>query len=111
MVKSEKWDKYEAALLIESVFKINTGVSSRADEVRKLSDMLRNRANNLGVFIEEKFRNQNGINLQIVAVESLLNAEMAPRHCAKIFIEMLKLYENEREKFNSVLEIAHEQAK
>ncbi len=110
MIKSIKWDKYEVALLIESTLNINLGIVTREDELKALSDTLRRRAKNLGVDFDDKFRNFNGMSLQVAAIESLIEPERAPRHCAKLFIEMTDLYKNDREKFNAILAVAHEQA-
>lgn len=110
MKQIKKWDKFEVALLIESVLNINSGVVSREDGLKILSDTLRSRAKNLGLDFDDKFRNFNGMSLQVAAIESLLRRERAPRHCAKLFIEMIDVYENNLEKFNDILAVAHKQA-
>ena len=50
------------------------------------------------------------MSLQVAAIESLLRRERAPQHCAKLFIEMIDVYENNLEKFNDILAVAHKQA-
>lgn len=110
MKKYKKWDKFEVALLIESTLNINLGIVSREEGLKVLSNTLRSRAKKLGLDFDDKFRNFNGMSLQVAAIESLLNPERAPRHCAKLFIDMTDLYENNREKFNTILALAHEQA-
>lgn len=54
MSRQSNWDKYEVALLIESVMKIHQGIVSRDDELHKLSNLLRKRAQNLGQTIDDR---------------------------------------------------------
>jgi hypothetical protein len=111
MGETKKWDKYEVALLIESVVRINSGVVSRQDELKSLSNILRNRAQQRGIKVDDKFRNYNGMSLQVASIESLLNPERTPRHCAKIFVQIVDLYNNKRNKFDAILSEAHQQVK
>ena len=111
MVKQKKWDEYEVALLIESVIKINNNTVPRNEELQSLSNLLRKRAKNLGLYVDEKFRNYNGMSLQVAAIESLLIPGRAERHYSQLFDQMTTLYKMDKVKFNSILAEAHEQVK
>lgn len=108
-MKQKKWDRYEAALLIESADKISRNIVQRKDEIQKISDLLRNRAQQLGEKIDAQFRNKNGISLQLAAVESLMFPNDTDRHCSKLFINMVDLFNNDKDKFNAILIEAHKQ--
>ncbi len=110
MSKQNNWDKYEVALLIESVMKIHHGIASREEELHALSDLLRKRSQNLGVSIDDKFRNYNGMCLQVAAIESLLLPNRTPRHYSQLFDKMVELYNTDSENFEAILIEAHSQS-
>ena len=111
MVKQKKWDEYEVALLIESVIKISNNTVSRNEELQFLSNSLRTRARNLGWHVDEKFRNYNGMSLQVAAIESLIIPGRAERHYSQLFDKMTTLYKTDIAKFNLILAEAHQQVK
>ena len=110
MKKLKLWDKYETALLIETFWKINEGKSSREQCLEELSNLLRQRATNLGLEIDDIFRNYNGMSLQLAAIESLLIPDRTERHCSQMFLYMTYLYKNDRNQFDCILSEAHKQA-
>ena len=59
------WDKYEAALLLNYCIRIEKGEISKAEAISTVSQMLRNRAIRKGYEIDDVFRNENGISMQI----------------------------------------------
>ena len=59
------WDEYEVALLIDACNRIRDNKIDKAECVHKLSNLLRQRAKANGINIDEVFRNENGIALQI----------------------------------------------
>ena len=66
------WDQYEVALLIDYCEKVNSGTLSRPQAIKDLSAGLRARAVSRGVTIDEKFRNENGISMQMACMMFLL---------------------------------------
>ena len=110
MNKLKIWDKYEAALLIETFGKINEENGPRKQCLEELSNLLRRRAENLGLEIDDKFRNFNGMCLQLAAIESLLLPAKSERHCAQVFLYIIDLYKNDRKQFDRILIEAHKQA-
>lgn len=66
------WDEYEVALLIDACNRIRDNKIDKAECVHKLSNLLRQRAKANGINIDEVFRNENGIALQMTKMEYLL---------------------------------------
>lgn len=110
MKKQIKWDKYEVALLIESTLRIKQRESSRAEELQKLSDILRKKAENIGLDIDDIFRNYNGMSLQVAAIEELLSFGSSDRHNSRLFEEMVALYKSDLVKYEEILAEAHRQS-
>lgn len=71
MAERISWDKFEIALLIEACEHASTG-SPKQEIVKDLSAKLRVRAVSRGQEIDELFRNENGIALQMTKMDYLL---------------------------------------
>ncbi len=63
------WDNEEAAILLDAYLKTCSGVISRKDAVSSVSNDLRQRAVNKGIAIDDIFRNENGISMQMSIME------------------------------------------
>ena len=84
------WDKYETAILVEASLKIISKEISRKDGILEVSNTLRQRALNKGIQIDDKFRNVNGISMQIAMMISLIQEQKSPLHnYSKLFTEMV----------------------
>lgn len=105
------WDKYETAILIEASLKIINKEISRKDGIFEVSNTLRQRAINNGIQIDDKFRNVNGISMQIAMMISLVQEQDSPLHnYSKLFTEMVALYKNDKTSFYSILHQAKKEA-
>lgn len=105
------WDKYETAILVEASLKIISKEISRKDGILEVSNTLRQRALNKGIQIDDKFRNVNGISMQIAMMISLIQEQESPLHnYSKLFTEMVALYKNDKPSFYSILHQAKEEA-
>ena len=83
------WNKYEVVLLIEGYLKYQNSNSTRKEVISELSKRLRARMINLGMSISDTYRNENGIDLQMRAMEYVLtNGEHGMNHPPKIFVEI-----------------------
>lgn len=104
------WDQYETALLIEACVLENSNTMSKIELVRALSKNLRDRATRNGRPIDEIFRNENGISLQMTKMNYLLTdgAKGLPG-ASKFFAEMATLWKTDRTAFNKILAAAKEQ--
>lgn len=107
MKRQPTWDKYEVALLIYAYIQIKNGKEEKIIELKKLSDKLRRKAVNEGLIIDETFRNLNGMQWQLGFVDCAFNNKSFGTHSpSKMFRKMVDMYQNERENFNEILQIA-----
>lgn len=103
------WDKYEVALLIDACNKIRDKKIDKAECAHKLSKLLRQRAKANGIKIDEVFRNENGITLQMTKMEYLLtDGEKGLPGASKLYIEMAKMSKLNSDEFEKILTLAKE---
>lgn len=99
-----KWNKYEVSLLIEAYKDVEFGVISRKDAISKLSERLRNRMVIHGISMRETYRNTNGINMQMSAVEyCLTNGESGSIKPSQLLRDIALTYIEEPDEFNALL--------
>ena len=101
------WDKYETAILIEGFWKLENREDSRRNIVSDLSKKLRNMALNKGMNIDEFYRNENGINIQLSNVALSFFPERSTMHRTAIFDEIAEVYKNNYQEFLEILEEAY----
>lgn len=98
------WDRFETALLIDTYLKIANGELTRKVAVSQLSKQLRKQAIDRGLNIDDVYRNENGITLQLVQVQRLMEqVPGAEKHNTKVFIEMVDMFFNDKPSFNAIL--------
>ena len=98
------WDKYETALLIDLYLRIEGGVVDKAVGIRQLSKELRKRAIDAGIEIDDVYRNENGIIMQLGKIERLMTRrEGATKHNTKIFVDVVELYFSNKDQFDLIL--------
>jgi len=108
LIKRIPWDKYETALLIEAFWKIENKNGNRIEVLTSLSRDLRQKAVNQGKKIDDKFRNYNGMSLQLVNLESVFFPNRTSiNNKTAIFEEIADLYKNDQQQFNILLKEAH----
>ena len=104
------WDEYEVALLIDACNRIRDNKIDKAECVHKLSNLLRQRAKANGINIDEVFRNENGIALQMTKMEYLLtDGKKGLPGASKLYIEMAKMSKLNSDEFEKILILAKEQ--
>ena len=92
-MRQPKWDKYEAALLIETYWDIVYGKKSRNEAVSTLSKVLRNRVPSNE--IDDTYRNENGINMRLGEIDCLFNeGKGGLMNTSELFREMVAMYKN-----------------
>ena len=64
------WDEYEAALLLDYCIKVEDKVLTRSEAITTVSHILRNRAIRNGLEIDDVFRNENGIGMQLSSMRN-----------------------------------------
>lgn len=100
------WDEYETALLIDTFWQIEKTPNRKQELIKGLSDALRQKAINSGVTIDEKFRNVNGISMQLSPIAHAFFPERPSLTSSVMFNRMVELYKTDREAFNKTLAIA-----
>ena len=97
------WDEYETALLIEGFWDIERNPSNRAKIIKKISDNLRTKAVNEGLDIDDKFRNTNGISLQLVSIGYAFFPNRRACTISTVFKKMVLMFENNKSEFDVIL--------
>ena len=98
------WDETETALLIEAYLRVQDGKISRKAAVAELSKLLREHAIQAGAIIDSTYRNENGVAWQLSNIERLMqNRPNAEAHNTRVFIEMVALYREDPERFQTIL--------
>lgn len=99
------WDEYESALLLSELLRVLNGEISRKDAVKKVSETLRKRAAARGVEVDDIFRNENGIQLQMRAMEFIFtDGASGLEKPSAMFRQTVDLYRTDKEKFYKILQ-------
>ena len=106
-MRQPKWDKFEAALLIETYWNIRNGKISRKEAVASLSKLLRDRVPENE--IDETYRNENGINMRLGELDALFNdGKGGLTNTSELFREMVSMYNTDQNAFEEILKEAHD---
>ena len=101
------WNEYEAVLLVEACNKVISGEASKSDVIPELSSRLRGRMLSQGVEISETYRNENGIALQLSAMQYIMtNGEIGLPGGSALFSRMASLFTEDRPSFDMKLNLA-----
>lgn len=110
MVLRIEWDKFEVALLLDACEKVLSRKGSKPEIVSELSAALRSRAVSNGREIDDTYRNENGISLQMTKMDYLLtDGKTGLPGASKLFADIAKLRRDNPEKFYDILKLAKEQ--
>ena len=91
MAERIMWDKYEAAVLLEAVLKIEDNSETKNDAIERVSKQLRSMAQNRGLAIDDTYRNTNGISMQMAAMKATaFDIESKMRSHSKVFCEIVE---------------------
>lgn len=101
-----KWDQYEAALLIEAFWKIEQTPNKKKEIIKQLSADLRKKALNAGLEIDDVFRNENGISMQLAPIGHAFFPERATLTSSALFERMVAMYRNNRTAYEEILQDA-----
>lgn len=109
MKRQPSWDQFEVALLVDAYIRIVENGENKKDVLQALSTQLRNKAQNEGLVIDATFRNLNGMMWQIGFVECAFKNTGYGKHMpSKLFQQIVDLYQNQKDEFNKLLEMAIE---
>ena len=108
MAKKISWDKYETAVLIDACVQVINDKIDRSTAIKIVSAKLRKRAVNLGIVIDDIYRNENGINIQMSVMMSMLqDEEPSFYNVSKMFYKMVELYKHKYSSFCDILKEAN----
>lgn len=106
MTRQDKWDKYEAVILLDYYLKYINGNLTRKEAIENASIELRNMAILNNKIIDDIYRNVNGITFQMHSMESAYNGFTLVKPATKLFTEIVNLYFENRENFIKLLKEA-----
>lgn len=102
------WNEYEAALIVEMFYRIKSGELRKNEGASIVSERLRIYGVMQGISIDDKYRNINGILMQLNAIEYAdSGGENGLSSCSKLFRKMVDLYKNQENKFKDILQQAN----
>lgn len=100
------WNKFEAALLVDTYEKVAKGELVRKVAITKLSKRLRYRKIKNGIEVNEKYRNENGIQLQLSIMENILtHGEKGLASHSRLFEDVAQLATENQDEY---IELLHE---
>lgn len=101
------WNKFEVALLVDTYEKVAKGELVRKDAISQLSKRLRYRMIKNGIEVNEKYRNENGIQLQLSIMEYIItDGEKGLAGHSQLFEEIAKLSKENHEEYVDLLKEA-----
>lgn len=98
------WDKEETALLIDAYLRVEAGRVPLKEAVSALSRQLRQRAERSGIEIDEVFRNENGIRMQLAKIQDLMTGSQSGlTNTSILYKDMLRLFQKDNKQFHEIL--------
>lgn len=103
-MKRIPWSLEESVILHDAYMRILNKQTTKADAIVEVSQKLRKIAENSGLEIDDKFRNTNGITMQLNIMEYVVtNGQRGFGHPPKVFIQASELYNNNYQTYASIL--------
>ena len=103
------WDEYETALLIDLFWRIEKEPSKKEEYISNFSRELRNRAKNLNIEIDEFYRNENGIAMQLTSIGHCFYPDRPTLTVSTMFDRIAKMYQNDKITYDNLLKEAMNQ--
>lgn len=97
-----KWDKYEAVILLDAWLNIQNGAGKEA-EIKRVSNDLRQLAVKRKIEIDDVYRNETGITLQMVRMRDTFLGGKENSHASRLFMKIVDLYKYDRPEYDRVL--------
>lgn len=98
------WDKYEAALLLDYCIRIESKEVTRTEAIATVSKILRKRAIDNGLTIDDVFRNENGIGMQLSAIRNCYFGKKQGLTISKLFYDIVALQKSHPDEFYQLLQ-------
>lgn len=110
MAIQPRWNKMEAAILLEAVLNVENRSEKRQDAIVRVSATLRKIAETRGFEIDDKYRNINGITFQFQSMEYSALGRISPTNKtgSKLFDEIVGIKNQFPNEYNALLKQARE---
>ena len=104
-MKRIRWELEESVALMNLYFCSGAKIPVNQDELASLSSIYLKRASMLGYEVDEKYRNVNGLNMQLACIHYVVTeGREGFSSVSKLFYDTYDLYKNNRTKFNDILD-------
>ena len=102
------WDEHEEAILLQALIDVLNHKIERKQAISKVSKQLRNLAVAHGISTDDKFRNENGISLQMNCLEYAYTGGKSGLHVTHgWYFDIVQKYKNDRSSYNELLREAN----
>lgn len=87
------WNEDEAIIIVDAFYQYKNGIIKKNDAIKSVSARLREMAIKKGLEIDDVYRNENGITMQMAILEHIFsNGEKGLRSGSKLFRDTMQLY-------------------
>lgn len=94
------WNEDEAIIIVDAFYQYKNGIIKKSDAIKNVSLKLREMAIQEGLEIDDVFRNENGITMQMATLEHIFsNGEKGLRSGSILFRNTMKLYADNHTEF------------
>ena len=104
-----QWELEEAVALFDVYFKNGASLSTPEEKLSEISKAYHNRANQLGLVVDEKFRNLNGLKMKIGCIHYVVTqGKSGLSGASKLFYKTYELFRNEPIRFRKIADEFHD---
>lgn len=90
------WNEQEALILVNTFYQVKKGILTKKAAVKNVSDELRKLAITNGMIIDDVYRNENGISMQMATLENVYSdGKNGLRGGSKLFRKIMELYSSD----------------
>lgn len=101
------WNEHEQAVLLQALIDVLNHKIERKQAISEVSKRLRKEAKSRGIEIDEKFRNENGISLQMNCLEYAYTGGKSGLHVIRgWYFDIVSKYQNDQDAFAELLKEA-----
>lgn len=98
------WNEHEQAVLLQALIDVLNHKTERKQEISEVSKRLRKEAESRGIENDEKFRNENGISLQMNCLEYAYTGGKSGLHVTRgWYFDTVSKYQNDQDAFAELL--------
>ena len=103
-----RWELEEAVALFDLYFKNGASLSIPEEELLEISKAYHNRANQLGLVVDDKFRNLNGLKMQIGCIHYVVTeGRSGLSGASSLFYKTYDLFRSDPVRFREIADSFH----